>query len=355
MNQTYSLLTRLLFRFLPFIWLISCITPIDFDVENKGGQIVISGQVSSLPDRNEIQIGITADSQLPVPVTGATVQLLDDLGNGAFYFENKEGVYILPGFQGIPGRTYHIMITLPNGVTYESIPEKMPEFAAPVDVSTEFTEEVYTDGEGANLLRRFVKLYASTSLPSEWKIPYINWTVEEVYKLSPTDFPDPFGMIPPPCFIAQKADPNRISLYDGTQVRTKEVEKVLVCSRLVDRSFLEKHYFNTYQSSLTPEAHAYWNKVNILANQTGSIFDTPPAQITGNVFNANNSSQKVWGYFQATHETQNRLFLLPTDFPFLVFFPLDDCTYDPYRFEYPQYCNDCTSIRNSTYNRPDWF
>jgi hypothetical protein len=121
----------------------------------------------------------------------------------------------------------------------------------------------------------------------------------------------------------------------------------------VDYSFHEKHYFTTYQSSITKEAHEYWRKVDILANQTGSIFDTPPAEIKGNVINVKDTQEKVYGYFQAANQTQDRFYLLPSDFPFPLL--MKSCTYDLSIIEYPSRCLDCLSVRNSSYNRPDWF
>lgn len=359
MKTVGFLLTKSTTRVLPFLLLLSCISPIEVIVENKGGQVVISGQVSSLPDRTMIEIGRTAYKQLPSPESGASILLLNQNGTTFFFQETSLGVYSVPGFQGVPGQTYHVEITLTNGATYRSTPEVMPSFAPPVEVKHEFVEKVVTDSDGANLPEKFVHIYASTTLPQEWKDRYINWTVEEVFLLTPTDFPDPFGFVPPPCFVYQKADPNRVALLDGTRLTIDRIEKELVCARIVDRSFLEKHYFNTYQSSITDEAYEYWRKVNILANQTGSIFDTPPAQIIGNIKNINNPSEKVWGYFQATHESMDRFVLYPTDFPYRVFFPFEDCTYYESRFfqtpSYPQYCYDCTLYRNSSYKRPDWF
>ncbi len=344
-------------RISPLLLLLNCITPVDLPVEYLGGQLVISGQVSSLPDRTQIQIGRTAYKQLPHPETGATITLYDDDGPVQFLYETiTPGNYVAYGFKGIPGRTYHVEISLSTGRVYRSEPETMPPFSPPIEVKHEFAERVTTNSEGANLTEKFVDVYVSTELPSEWQDRYLSWTVEEVYLLSPTDFPDPFGSIPPPCYVNQKAEPNRVALLNATRLKTDKIENQLVCSRIVDRSFLEKHYLITYQSAISKQAYEYWRKVNILANQTGSIFDTPPAQVLGNIESANSSDEKIWGYFQASTESYNRFVLFPTDFPYRIFFPYEECTFSYSRtIEYPSYCLDCLSMRNSSYYRPDWF
>ncbi len=338
------------------IILSSCISPVDIRIDNPGGQIIISGQISTLENRSIIQIGSTAAKRLPFPETGATVTLRDEqdfvLGS---YLESTAGVYRLPNFQGLHGKKYTLDVMLADGRSYKSEIEIMPEFSSSVQLEYQLTQRIVTDPEGTNVLQKFVEIYVSTTLPEACAPCFINWTVEEVYKLTPADFPDPFGSTPQSCYITQKADPNRIQLLNSSILTDKRIEKVFVCNRKVDYSFVEKHYFVMYQSFITGNAHSYWKKVNIVANQSGSIFDTPPAQIEGNIKNTTDPSEVVWGYFQSANETYNRFFLLPSDFPYPIFFPESSCRYDATRTFYPSYCFDCLSVRNSSYDRPDWF
>ncbi|MFZ5999848.1 MAG: DUF4249 family protein, partial [Bacteroidota bacterium] len=181
------------------------------------------------------------------------------------------------------------------------------------------------------------------------------WSLEEAFLLSPTDFPDPFGTIPPPCFVVQNPDPQRVTIFDARETTKTTIENLLVCSRILDWSFLERHYFTVYQSSITDEAYEYWRKVNVLANQVGSIFDTPPALIVGNVKNAANPDEMVLGFFQAANQTYSRFFTTRDDITFP--FNPEQCTFDgSYNsLDYPTRCIDCTSVRNSSYSRPDYF
>lgn len=335
-----------------------CLSPSDFRAENKGGRIVVSGQVSNLEGRSYVQLGETSkDNRLPLPITGALVQLLDDVGGVESFVEDIQnpGNYRLSSGAGIAGRTYHLEIMLVDGKVYETEPETIPLVVGTLATHFSINNEEYTDGEGTTSLQPFVKVYANATLPPADAPMYLRWTVEEVFLLSPTDFPDPFGSIPPPCFVNQNADPQRVVLYNGFEFPTNEIKDELVCSRLVDYSFLERHYFTTYQSSLTASAHEYLRKVNILANQVGSIFDTPPAEIKGNARRSNNPAEQTLGYFRATHETIDRFFILPGDFP--VPLTIEPCTFDG-SFnprDYPSRCIDCLTVRNSSYNRPNWF
>ncbi|MEQ1587533.1 MAG: DUF4249 family protein [Cyclobacteriaceae bacterium] len=340
------------------VLLSSCLTPIDFPVEIKGGTLVVTGQISTISDQNIIQLGRTANTaRLPFPLSGATIQLFDDVGNAFLYEEafQNAGTYYLKNIAGVAGRIYYIQIDLIEGGSYKSIPEKLPEPSMQESVYYEIVKKKLTDGEGAVLDHDYMEIFSSSRLLSFKEPNYLKWEVEEAFLLSPTNFPGGFGSIPPPCFVVQNADPQRIVLFDGSQVSSTTINNLLVGSRLIDWSFLERHYFTIYQSSITKEAYDYWRKVNIVANQVGTIFDAPPAVIIGNIVCEGNPEVKTLGYFQAVNQIFKRFEIYATDLPF----PLTVTTcgftgsYDP--LVYPKRCIDCTSLRNSSYTRPVWW
>ncbi len=341
-----------------FASFISCLTPIDFTVDKTGGRIIISGQISTMNEKNIVEIGRTADlSRFQFPESEATVTLRDQNGSSFSYIEDfsRPGTYVLQNYVGIPGQTYNIEITLFDGRSYESTPEKMPETSSLDSVYYEIVGETITDAEGVFTKENLVKVYANSTLTKP-TTTFLKWNVEETFILSPTDFPDPFNVTPPPCYISQNADPQRIVLYDGSSITSKSIKNQLVASRLIDWSFLEKHYLTTYQSSITMESHEYWRKVNILANQVGSIFDSPPAEITGNVINVNNPREKVSGYFQAVNQTYQRFVIHSYELPFPILNGKCDFVNNDYNSNsYPFRCIECTSLRNSSYERPIWF
>jgi len=337
--------------------MISCLTPIDFPADVGKGRIAISGQVSTISERNIVTIGRTADTQrLPFPVTDASVILVDELGQSFFYHENpnKPGDYLLEGFSAEPGLTYHLDVNLQDGEVYRSMPERVPMMSGIVSTTYEIEKEIVTDAEGANLEKSFLKIFAKSSLPVSSEDIYLKWNVEEVYAIVPTDFPDPFGYTPPNCYVSQNADPQHFALFNGGNIETTSIDNNLVAKREIDNTFFDRHYFTTYQSATTKQGYEYWYKVNVLANQVGSIFDSPPAEITGNIVNVNKSVEKVNGYFQAVNESFDRFFILPNDLPFPLLMP--NCVYDNRNLDqYPARCLKCINVRNSSFERPVWF
>jgi hypothetical protein len=342
---------------LSLILLGRCITPFDFKADSKAPTIVITGQVSTLEGRSFVSLGRTAETQrLPYPIDGAAVTLIDESNTPHIYAEVHLGEYRLHNFKGKPDSVYYIKVVLPNGDTYQSKPEKMPQEVGQVTVDYEILKEEAVDLDGIIVLRPYIKIYANSIFPISNKDNiFLKWSTEEVFAIVPTDC----GGFGPPkltCFIKQGADPQRIPLFNRANTSNSSTGSNLIANRLIDYSFLNKHAFTIYQSSISKEAYNYWAKINILANQVGSIFDTPPAEIKGNVSNLNKSEEKVAGFFQASNESFTRFFLFESDVPFPLL--ATNCTCDDrasFGGTYPARCSDCINVVNSSYLRPSWF
>lgn len=349
----------LLLQLFSALSLVSCLTPVSIDLEQQGNVFVISGQVSTLPGRTFVNVGVTnGDSRLPTGYPTAYVAVIDETGN---VFElthtaeqRKEGTYILNVASAVAGRTYHIRVETPEGV-FESKPERVPLQTGEDELSYDFSVETEVDGEGVPFTNNLVNVYSSSTIPAGGDNPlFVKWYLEEVYMIVPTDFPDVFGIVPPNCFVTQEADPQRIVLFDGSRYTTDVTQKNLLAKRVIDQSFHTRHYFVSYFGSITAEAHDYWKQVNILTNQVGSIFDAPPSPIQGNMIDINNPGKLVHGYFQATNESLKRISLVSFDLPITLSLY---CEYTgEFRTDrYPRECINCTDAWNSSYTRPSWF
>jgi hypothetical protein len=331
--------------------LCGCLEQTDVVTDRVGDELIITGQISTLEDQSSILVGTTAETKrLPYPVSGASIIIYEDGDSLGRYIESDErpGKYVLHGHKGKAGKFYEIKVTLPDDQTYWSVPERMPDDAGTVTTYYEHTREEVIDGEGTLTTNNYLKIYANASLPSA-DVQFLRWVAEEVFVIVPYTPPlQPFTS--PPCYVTQLADPQFLVLLDRANLAATEIPGQLVAQRLVDDSFLYKHYFATYQSALTPEAYDYWRKVDILISANGSLFDPPPAKIYGNVFMNNEQGvKKVFGYFQATNQSVHRISILRTDFPFLL--NSSDCQSGLRAIR----CSDCIRLQNSSYVQPPWF
>jgi hypothetical protein len=339
-----------------FYVLASCLGPIDVDTDDASGSVVIAGQVSTVPHRNFVQVGQTAGTERQsFAVSNLSVWIADDLGNMYICYEEEPGKYSAPGLTGVPGRAYHVLVEFPQtGIRYQSKSEILPAVIGTDQVTYDFTQEEFIDQGGTPSIQPFLNFRSKVDVQASTVPYYLKWTVNEIYLLVPTDFPDPFGNVPPPCYVSRTTDPQRVVLYDGRDKAALSRE-FFVATRLADaKSFHSKHSFYVYRSSITADAYEYWRKVNVLVSQVGSIFDTPPAEITGNVNRTDDLSETVYGYFQATNETYYRKTLYAFDMPYA---PTAYCEYDNTKFlnQYLSECLNCLNAANSRYEEPELF
>lgn len=334
-----------------------CVEIIEFDTTREGGQLVVDGRIGPGEGPYELYLGQTASTERKTfPLEDADVVIFDDQGRSESYVDLGEGKYMLPGLdlQGEIGRTYHLRITLPDGRVYESKPETLPPNYGRLDsIYFEFTDRQELNAYGNITTFPVVnaKVDYSVEQPATFH-SFFRFDVEEVYLLSPTDFPDPFGTVPPPCFVYDFSNeqPFLLSNVEGDQ--PGPYTNLNVATQILDWRFEERHYFTVYLRSISREAWTFWDQVDQTISSVGTIFDSPPAPIRGNIFNVNDPEEQVLGYFSAESTDTIRRFMTAGDTPRR---PLLDCLYFPYKSTYPPRCLDCLSVPGSTYERPEYF
>lgn len=338
----------------------SCIERIDFEVERKPGQLIVDGGLTNDGENQTIILSKTAESaRIPIPIEDAQITLFDDQGIFAAYYPDRDnpGTYVLGGnnIDVEIGGSYFIEIELSDGTKYRSIPETMPEHKASLELITyNFTREQEVSANSIISEINYINTFIDVDLGAVEEPTYLRWDVEEVYKLTPTDFPDPFGNIPPPCYVYVYTSDIDLNLFSTLGVDIPRLSKLKVAKQRLGWQFREKHFFTVTQHSLTREAYEYWEKASDLFSSAGTIFDVPPAPLPGNIYNINDDTEEILGYFSVSSTSLIRYNTFRDDIPFDQIL---ECTYSQFkRFsDYPDYCLNCISVRNSTYLRPSFF
>lgn len=325
-----------------------CIEPIEIETVRKGRQLVVDGFVTDGIGPHYVRLARTSETpRVTFPETGASILLKDDEGNSELLEETEEGTYMHRGNLIRPraGHAYHLEILLGNGVRYATLPDTMP---------TVVGQDSAWFSQGTRNGLKVVNVHAQSFLPRVEKPLFIQWVVEEVYMFSPVDFPDPFNSVPPPCFIFNLVEPQTINLYDGSRFSTEFIPEQLLRIRKFDHTFRERHFFNVYQRSLSEPAFRYMERLQVITNQAGSIFDIPPAPVRGNAFRVIDSDEQVLGFFSAVRQDTSQFDTRPGDFEFRV---SDPCQYLPLTQSsyYLPECLDCSVLKGSTYDKPPYF
>jgi hypothetical protein len=109
---------RNLFLILTAVILIasSCTERIDIELDDTYTRLVVYGAITTDTTSHYIELSTTTSyyyNEAPPPVTGATVEISDDLGNAVTLTEIEPGKYATsPLFAAIPGRIYTLSIDL---------------------------------------------------------------------------------------------------------------------------------------------------------------------------------------------------------------------------------------------------
>jgi hypothetical protein len=356
MTKFLKISTRILLVFTLYLSLpISCIDKLDFFGETQEGQLVIYGLFTDGDERQVVSVSQTAAFGLsPRGVPNAQVFLLNARGERISRYNSiGNGEYEIFGIKAKEGESYAIEVILDENV-YRSKFEKVPDLVAEDVLSFGFANEPFR----TESLEPIFTIFSETTLPITKDPIFLRWTIQETYfwplvYLPGTGFPPP---VPPPCFISDIIEPNRLNLFNGSGTSTRKANFVLG-KRLVDNSFLYPLFVNVRQLSINREAYEYWEKIKIVINNQGSLFDVPPAPVFGNISNVEDRNEIVLGYFEVAKTNVTRIYTTRADVPFYL---VDPCQYFPNKPEdsYAFECRSCEARaqgRRWTNNAPDWW
>ncbi len=363
---------RIIGLLLIFLSFNSCVEQIEFELEKtERERLIVSGTLTDLPETQVLFLSVTtsqtrqpllADAErkiytlndLPRPLQGAQVSLISVSENGvgnSSYHETLPGRYELENFARNPEDTeYQLEIQVGDQV-YRSHPQRFSEIIGSDELSFSFERTRLDDNPDAAQ----VVIQSEVTLPEQVGDYYLRWAVDEAYYWNLTFFPNPFNTPPPDCIVFGFPDPDRITLINGDLLNRPEGKSTqIVAQKLVDRTFLSRHYFNVRQLSISKDTYEYWRRVRVLVNNSGSVFDSPPASIQGNLYNVNDPDEVVLGYFEVARSKVSRIYTLPSDVPFLL---EKICEYDPNRNrdQYDPACLSCSAFPNSQGNFPEWW
>lgn len=338
----------------------NCVSPYDFDAEKGGTYFVVSGGVNQLDETNSIKLSYSTKygtNSRAQPINDAQVVLVNSRNEKEEFYFQEEGVYVHYGLQ-VPvlvGESFHIEIEC-SGKNYRTDPERVPEPIVPDQLTYEVGYATAVNTIGNEVTRENIDIFIDTPININGERSYLRWKTDESWVFTEVQC-HPLS-IPKSCFMYRKLETERIFIYDSEGISGKYLEQRLIAQKTIDDKveFIERHFFNGHQYTLTKEAYAYWKKVVDLANPSGDIFDLPPAPLPGNVYNIDDQRETVLGYFEVASKAIARVDLTKPDLrPFII--PTQNylCSnYGP-RTNYDEACCQCLVLPNSSTERPDYW
>jgi Domain of unknown function (DUF4249) len=343
---------KILFLLNLILLLANCVREVDYQQpEANKNTLVVSGRLTNLDEPQILTLTRPGDynKQTFEPVRGAIVTLRDDLGNDWTYQESS--LYYQVNKIGEPGRTYTLDILLPDGSRYQSSPQYMPP---PVDMETLTLKGAmfeYQRAEGGTFLEPTCLVNAKLTAPGQG---FVRWDAGRVYIFNERIKPEQKQ-----CFVTDNFNSQNIKLVDLSELQAGTPVDITIAQRKINFSFEERQCFSVYQLTINEEAYKYWSKINLLLGQNGTIFDTPPAVVTGNIFAVNSpDAPAALGFFEVGSADFERKYLMNGDLGEEYRITIDHCQIDldgwPPVPDHAE-CDNCLVLPNSSLQKPSYW
>jgi len=297
-----------LFIFLLLIFLTgNCITPFFPEAEEEMDMLVVSGMITDLYGVNSVRLTRSVPLErenIERPYRYCSVIIKDDLDNVFNLTENKPGLYETDPeqFQGEVGREYKLIINNnrpgENNHVYES---PFIELIQVPPIDSVYYEKVDEDSHFGTV--NACQILLDTQDPFN-KCRNFRWDFTETW-----EFHLPYDSVEHRiCWITQNSQYIRIkstSLMSESKIKGFPLYYIPPYS---DR-FEVKYSILVNQYSITGQEYDYWQKVQNMAENVGSLYDVVPMSIAGNMYCTDDSAEMVLGYFSVSSVTSKRIFI----------------------------------------------
>jgi hypothetical protein len=259
---------------------------------------------------------VPIDTTSFIPESGADILLLSADNEQYELYESDAGIYT--SFSVInprAGKDYKLQIRTSDGRQYESEFVTM-RITPPIDSVTFAFEEKPSAG------LKGMQVYVNSHDPSNnsW---YYRWEWEEHWIFRTPFYSSIFwenGEVVQQeenintCWLNGHSD----NVYIGT---TKNLSKDIVSKYPLHYVTTEsdrlsnKYSLNVKQYSLSEESYNYWKELEKSTENLGTLFDPQPSTVQGNIYNINDETEVVLGYFDAASVEEKRVFISRGDLP----------------------------------------
>lgn len=318
------------------VLMFSCVDKLELQLSLSSNVVTVDASLNNLPEQQRVILKYsesTKTSSYDTPITKAKVEVTVNGTEKYVLTENEPGYYYLPTtFKVQTGNTYQLRFTLSTGQVYESEVETMSTVPTIKKVYDAFDEKLFESVVGLNTLTYSPGnvVYVDTEDPAGVRNFYQwSWTLWERQSVCASCERGNFYLVSGNqrnvCVSNNRLPSGTVYDYycegqcwqifyntdlnvmadtysDGKQIIGRPVAKIPFYSR--NGALLEIR-----QKSLSVGAFRYLKLLADQSQNTGTLADTPPAPIIGNIKNLSNPQEPVVGYFQATGVASVRYWL----------------------------------------------
>jgi len=325
---------------LALMFLMSCIDPINFKHNEQKEHLVVESSFTNEAGLNYVRLIYAQPYAYPYDKSENNAVVFVSGSQGEVYqFANERSGYYYPSSAeatyGIIGHTYTLTIAV-NGKTYQSAPVTLKE-PVPIDaVHFEIDQQEY-----AFAGQQEKQEYAGYRVLVDYEDPagvqnFYRWSFVSQFEVitQPLDHLDNRGRSDPKlccahCWVKENEEGFTVTddrLTDGGKVVNQDVLFIPF-----ERYLQVRHKLKVYQHSLSEDAYNFFRMMEQQKGSTGTVFDPPPAEIKGNMFNVNDKDEQVLGLFNASAVSVKEVVIAShdIDYPVSTFIFADDCLVIP--------------------------
>lgn len=333
--------------------LFACTKPVDIELPTLDEGITISAYLNTTKGKQEVRIQRLAPYTtrgLNYPILDAEVWIMDNQGLRQNFKPDPTRIgYYLPvdrDFVGEVGKTYVLHVLTPDQRKIESLPQTLREVPP---IKKVYREEIVVDDSRLGLVVNGFKVLLDVDDPAT-KGDFYRWDWVHYEQISYCAQFD--GALPgfnystllgisccEPCWDILRCYINCTNVYsdaliNGKTITRQPISRIPYCPR--------DYYIEIQQRSISREAYNYWRTVDQLTSNNGSLFDTAPAAVRGNLTCVSDSSQAVYGLFEASDLEEGGFFISRTNTSKPGYFTCD-------QIPLPAPSTDCVACRESVY------
>ena len=309
----------------------SCVDEYWPDLDKYQNLLVVDGTLSNEPGPYMVKLSLSSrvDNIQVIPVSGATVIIMDDQNLSETLTETVPGTYMTSpdGIQGEMGRSYRINIVTSDGKIYESEFEKI---STPTELESIYPLLETREQEGLSHNLTGYQFYLNTSIAAA-DTNYFLSRLEATYEYN-ADFLIRYiydGTLRP--FTNQDSLQTCWRTYKVPEIFTYSTlnltEPVILDYPLnfVDtetRELYIRYSLLIRQYTLSEKAYRFWTSIKEQNSSQGGLYNTQPYQVRGNLINTSDPDEPVLGYFTVGGISKKRIFVNPPSPPVMFYFPV---------------------------------
>jgi len=327
------------------LFLFACIDLYKVEIQTNKSYLIVEGTISNLPERQAISIfrtktdavfksseftsTIVAQRGGSEPVTKAKVAVIENAQTRYQLTETEPGFYAMPDlFLGKVGNTYQLSIETAAGQKYLSSVETIVPVPSIDRIYEKFNAKGIFDRSTSAGQIATNDFYVDFQDPADQRNFY-RWSsvTYEIQRICATCRGGRYYVETSGAGCRQDSDLSvnnffdyecRTLCWDVFQSSTLDIFSDVFTNGKLQKDKLVAQ-IPLYQAnpalvvirqmSLSANAYRYYKLVQDQSVNTGSLADTPPAPIRGNVANAADETELVLGYFSASEIAENRYWL----------------------------------------------